>query len=171
MQDLASMCQPAPPCIMQWHWAGNHGRWHSFDAESRNRLETAYQEWLQGDLAHGVLSLQVGEFTYQIDCEAMLQMNTISNRQRSISRELASVRWLWCDGKGRQHEFDANSSVWLEETYQAWEAHGIHNEEHPNVGEHSYEIDFASMTQRNSASGKERSISRKLESCPGQRAS
>jgi len=171
MQDPASMCQAAPLCITQWHWAGSHGRWHSFDAETRHRLETAYQEWLQGYLAQGELRLQVGEFTYQIDFEAKVQMNTLSNKQRSISRELASVRWLWCDGKGRHHEFDANSSVWLEEKYQAWEAHGIHNEDLLNVGDHSYEIDFASMTQRNSVSGRERSINRALESCPGQSAS
>jgi len=166
MPDAASTCQPAQICIMQWHWAGNRGRWHSFNAEARNQLEAAYQRWLKGDLAHRALRLQLGTISYEIDFEGMVQMNTTSNRHRSIKRELASVTWCWCSGKGRYHAFDAISTFWLEEKYQVWETHGIHKKYHLNVNDYAYEIDFESMTQRNTVSGRERAITRKLENCP-----
>jgi len=159
------MCQPAQLCNMQWQWAGSHGRWHRFDAGAQNQLEAAYQEWMREDHACGALRLQAGSFVYEINFGAMMQMNTTSKRQRSICREATHVRWLWWDGKGRHHAFDAVASVWLEEQYQAWEAHGFHDERHLNVGDHTYEIDLGFMLQRNTVSGRERSIMRKIESC------
>merc|ERR1719219_771442 len=170
MQDAASMCQPAQLFIMPWHWAGSGGRWHSFDAKARHQLEAAYHRWFEGDLAHRALRLQLGSFSYEIDFGGMVQTNTTSNRHRSIKRELARVTWCWCSGKGRYHAFDASSTAWLEEKYQVWETHGIHKDDHLNVGNYAYEIDFESMTQRNTVSGRERAITRRLEVAPGELA-
>ncbi|XP_055793542.1 protein mono-ADP-ribosyltransferase PARP12-like [Salvelinus fontinalis] len=84
LATVSSLDQPDAVFFTKWtwYWEENHGGWTPYLSPTVENLERMYMDPSRGSL----IEFTAGRFTYEVNLEVMIQINTSSHTQRLVRR-------------------------------------------------------------------------------------